>query len=302
MRYIFCIAALLTVLATFTAAEAVQTDALELMSRQPPQATKRLAYGTDPSQFGELWLPSGPGPYPVVVMIHGGCWHASLPGVVLMAHIAEDIRQSGVAVWNIEYRRLGNGGGYPTTFLDIADGMDYLRKISGRYKLDLSHVVAVGHSAGGHLALWAAARNNIKTTSELHREHPLPIRVVVTLAGADDLKAFRNNGAFVCGGPGTIDQLINDHNVRGRAGVDPYADTSPAAMLPLNVEQVIVSGTADTIVPDHFGRDYAALAKAAGDRVRVIDIEGAGHFDVIDPSSNGWKEIKAIILSYTGRK
>lgn len=284
----------------FMGAQAETMSYSDLLSRTPPAASKRLAYGDDPNQFGELWLPDGPGPYPVIVMIHGGCWQDSLPGVVLMDYLAEDMRVSGFAVWNIEYRRLGHGGaGYPGTFLDIANGTDYLRKIDREYNLDTSHVVAVGHSAGGQLALWAAARQRIKPTSALYQADPLPVQMAVTLAGINDLRAYRDAGAAACGGPDTIDRLIN---VPDRSGENPYADTSPAAMLPLNVQQLIVSGSLDPIVPGRFGRNYGLLAKTAGDRVEILEIEGTGHFELIDPTSKAWLMVKDRLLSFAHLK
>ena len=294
------LAALATHLIRLTAVKADTISFSDLLNRPAPVATKQLAYGTDPNQFGELWLPDGPGPFPVLVMIHGGCWLAALPGVVLMAYIAEDMRKSGVAVWNVEYRRLGSeGAGYPGTFLDIANAIDDLRKIGPANHLDLSNVVVTGHSAGGHLALWAAARPRLKRDSALYRADPLPIRTAVTLAGINDLSAYRDKGPSACGGPGTIDQLVG---AEARSGQDLYIDTSPAAMLPLKVEQLIVSGTLDPIVPSRFGRDYGTLAKAAGDPAVTMDLEGAGHFELIDPQSAAWAVIKASLMGYTHLK
>jgi acetyl esterase/lipase len=289
-------AAVLAVVLCFDGARAIQPNFNNLLTGPQPTPGKRLAYGKDPNQFGDLFLPDGPGPYPVVALVHGGCWSASLPGVALVTYLAEDLRKSGVAVWSIEYRRLGDpGGGYPGTFLDIADGMDYLRALADVYNLDISNVVALGHSAGGHLALWAAARGHIKPASALYSANPLPIQAVVTLAGVDDLKDFYDNDKKICGGPSIITDLINP---RGRPGQDPYADTSPAAMLPLHVDQVVVAGTLDTIVPEKFASDYVALAKAAGDPVTMMEMEGAGHLDLINPGSDAWKQVKPVLLSY----
>jgi acetyl esterase/lipase len=122
------VSAILIALApVFTTAIAAQLSYTDLLARQRPVATKRIPYGTAPSQFGELWLPSGSGPHRVVVLIHGGCWRADLPGLELMAYAAEDLRQHGIAVWSIEHRRLGEpGGGYPGTFEDIASAIDWL--------------------------------------------------------------------------------------------------------------------------------------------------------------------------------
>jgi acetyl esterase/lipase len=276
--------------ASFAHAGSLTSD--QLLQRSIITPTKYLAYGSDPQQFGELWLPEGSGPFPVVIMIHGGCWQALPPGLELMTPIADDLRNSGVAVWNIEYRRLSaTGGGYPETFMDVADGVDYLRQIADANKLDLSHVTVLGHSAGGHLALWAAARGRLPKSSTLYRANPLPVGEAVSLAGIGDLKQFAEQGDRICG-PQTIEKLI-DSKTRKYA---PYADTSPASLLPLKVPQLIVSGSVDQAVPTPFGTAYAAKAQAAGDAVTKLEIAGAGHVELIDPKNDAWKQIKETLL------
>jgi acetyl esterase/lipase len=268
----------------------------ELLARPRPNATQRVHYGDAPSQFGDLWLPNGKGPHPALVMIHGGCWRADLPGLELMAYVAEDLRQQGFAVWNIEYRRLGEpGGGYPGSFEDIANGVDWLRKLANANTLNLGNVVAVGHSAGGHLGLWAAARRRLPKASPLYRDNPLSIKAVVSLAGIGDLSDYRAQGPRACGGPSVIDFL---DGAESRGPWDVFDDTSPAAMLPIGVPQAIVSGALDPIVPAAFGRAYAAKAKAAGDPVQEITITDAGHFELIDPQSSAFKEIRSIIAQF----
>ena len=257
----------------------------QLLARPRAAADHRIAYGSDALQFGELWLPRGSGRHPVIVLIHGGCWRADLPGTELMDYMAADLRDRGYAVWNIEYRRIGHpGGGYPGTFLDIAAGLDHLRTIAPQYRLDLRRVAVSGHSAGGHLALWAAARDRLPAESPLRTADPLPVRGVVSLAGIADLDAYRRTGPDACGGPSTIDGLIGVQQPGGR---DVFADTSPPALLPLGDRQMI-SGALDPIVPPRFGEDYVAAAAALGDPARSVVLEGAGHFEVIDPTSAAW--------------
>lgn len=264
----------------------------DLLARERPAATMaRIPYGADPLQFGELWLPEGQGPHPVVALIHGGCWRADLPGVELTAHMAEALRRDGIAVWNVEYRRIGGGGGYPATFQDVAAGLDHLRVLAPQHRLDLSRVVVSGHSAGGHLAAWAAARPKLPADSPLRTADPLTVKAVVSLAGIVDLAAYRTDGPTACGGPATIDGLTGA--ATGRTG-DLYRDTSPAALLPLGVPQAVVSGALDKIVPSRFGEAYGAAAKTAGDRVEIIDFPGAGHFELIDPSSEAWKRLREV--------
>lgn len=255
-------------------------------------APERFAYGSGPSQFGELWLPPAGAPAPVVVMVHGGCWQSSY-GLDLMHALSEDLRGAGIAVWNIEYRRLGEtGGGYPGTFADVGAAVDALRGLATKHPLNLGKVAAVGHSAGGHLALWAAARHRLPANSPIASRDPLRLTGVLTLAGINDLAAYAENGP-ACGGAATINRLID---AGGRPPGSAYADTSPRALLPLGVRQVIASGSRDGIVPAEFGRDYATAAKAAGDKVEDITIPGADHFALIEPGSAAWKTLRPRLL------
>ena len=293
-RTALVVGAILAALApAFTSAMAEQVSYTDLLARHRPVATKRIHYGDAPSQFGDLWLPSGASPHRVVVLIHGGCWRADLPGLELMAYAAEDLRRHGIAVWNIEYRRLGEpGGGYPGSFEDVANAIDWLRNLAKPYRLDLSNVVTAGHSSGGHLALWAAARPRLPKTSPLYRKNSLPIKRVVSLAGIGDLDAYRVHGPGACGGPGVIDLLVGTPS---RGPWDVFTDTSPAALLPIGVPQTIISGAIDPIVPAAFGRVYAARAASAGDRVQEITIAEAGHFELIDPKSSAFEKVRSMI-------
>jgi acetyl esterase/lipase len=287
------VSVMLTLAPLFTTAMAGQISYTDLLARQRPVATKRIHYGAGPSQFGDIWLPLGSGPYPVAVLIHGGCWRADLPGLELMAYAAGDLRRHGIAIWSVEYRRLGEpGGGYPGSFEDIANAIDWLRQLANSYPLDLDNVVVVGHSAGGHLALWAAARARLPKTSPLYRENPLAIKRAISLAGIGDLSAYRVQGPGACGEPRTVDALVG---AAIRGPWDIFSDTSPATLLPLGVPQTIVSGALDPIVPATFGRAYAARAASAGDSVQEITIAGAGHFELIDPESKAFETIRSII-------
>ena len=262
-----------------------------LLAVERAKADTQIAYGADALQFGELWLPQGRGPHPVAVLIHGGCWRADLPGLELMDYMAAALRARGYAVWNLEYRRIGHpGGGYPGTFHDVAMGLDHLRAIAPQYGLDLRRVVVSGHSAGGHLALWAAGRDRLPRNSPLRTADPLKVRGVVSLAGIADLESYRASGPDACGGPETIDGLVDAAHAARR---DLYADTSPPEILPLGVRQVVVSGALDPIVPARFGQEYAAAAAAKSDRAVHVELTGAGHFELIDPTSAIWPRIAA---------
>lgn len=287
---------LVAIVAAWTAAAPAIADPItfrDLLERPRAKPTMTVAYGPAPHQFAELWRPAGKGPHRTLVVIHGGCWRADLPGTELMAYLSEDLRQSGYAVWSIDYRRIGEeGGGYPGTFEDTAAAIDKLRDIAPAQSLDLRKLVAIGHSAGGHLVIWSAARPRLPKTSKLSKANPLPITGVVSLAGINDLKAYRTTGPSACGGPPTIDALTGAVD---RKNINIFADTSPAALLPIGVRQSVISGALDKIVPPAFGKDYAAAAAKSGDQVKEITIEGAGHFELIDPKSDAWKKIRAEI-------
>lgn len=268
----------------------------DLLGRPRPAATERIRYGDAPSQFADLWLPPGNALHPVVAMFHGGCWRADLPGVDLMAYAADDLRAHGVAVWNVEYRRIGeDGGGFPGTFEDTTKALDQLRKTAKAKKLDLKSLVLAGHSAGGHLALWAAAQHRLPKTNPLHRDNLLPIKGVISLAGIADLSRYRAEGPPACGGPRVIDLLVGS---KTRNPFDVFNDTSPVELLPLGVPQAVLSGALDPIVPATFGRAYAAKASAAGDKVQEITFADAGHFELIDPQSSAFATVRSLIAQW----
>jgi acetyl esterase/lipase len=292
--------AALAVLAVATVARAETPKLLTYqdilgMPHAPPG--QRIAYGADPLQFGELSLPKGKGPHPLVVMIHGGCWRADLPGLELQYPLTEGLVAHGWAVWNIEYRRIGHpGGAYPGTFQDVAQAIDAVRGFAKGKSLDLGHVVFMGHSAGGHLAAWAAARPRIAGTSPLAAKAPLLPNAVVTLAGINDLEAYHDKGPDACGGPSVVEDLV-DFKTRGAAA---YADTSPPRMLPLDRGQMVISGELDHIVPPKFGESYGSLAIKSGDAVQVMTIPGAGHYELIDPRSAAWTTLFPLVDALGG--
>ena len=270
----------------------------ELKTTQPDH---KIAYGKDAVQYGELWLPPTPSKIalPVVVLIHGGCWLADLPGPELVAFLADDLRKNGVAVWSLTYRRVGHGGGgYPGTFNDVADGVAHLRALAGKYNLDLSRAVVTGHSAGGHLALWVAAQNRIPAGSMLKRDQAVNFKAVVGIAAIPDLAHFARAGAHACGDK-TVDQLT-DAVARTPAGGTknaPFLDTSPSEMLPLGVKQILIHGVFDGIVPPAIGLRYQTRAKELGESIALITLENAGHFELIAPWTPPGKLVLAKILA-----
>jgi acetyl esterase/lipase len=241
----------------------------------------RLVYGPQPLQFGELYLTGSAGPHPVVILIHGGYWRAR-HGLDLMTGLAEDLAVRGIAAWNIEYRRMGDqGAGWPGTFLDVALAADYLRTIAPAYDLDLLRVITIGHSAGGHLAFWLAARPHIGQNSPLANDNPLALLGAISLAGVVDLElAWRlklSNGAVIDLLGGDFDEVP-----------ERYIAASPAALLPLGIPQILIHGTADESVPLQMSLAYLAKAQAANDVVKLIELEGVDHFALIDPTSDAW--------------
>jgi len=253
-----------------------------------PPAAQRLSYGNDPHQFGELRLPKGKKPFPVVVVIHGGCWYSEYDSSQL-ANFNASLTRLGVATWSLEYRRIGNpGGGWPGTFADVAAGTDHLRVLARSSPLDLKRVIVVGHSAGGQLALWLAARHRLPKDSPLYNKNPLHLRGVVSLAGITDLARFRP----YCGG--AVDKLLGGSPEEFPAR---YKQTSPLQLMPRKVEQRLIHGALDQIVPVDFGRDYAAAARKKGDKVGLTILPNAGHFDLIAPQSSAWPAVENAVRS-----
>jgi acetyl esterase/lipase len=233
----------------------------------------RLEYGPDTSQFGELTLPAGADPAPVAMIVHGGFWRSSY-GLELGRPLAIDLANRGFAAWNVEYRRVGGGGGWTATFDDVAAALDRLADAApGR--LDLDRVVAVGHSAGGHLATWLAARPGLPAGAP-GASPAVTLRGAVSQAGVLDLVDAVERGV---GGAAVTDLL-------GGTPADVperYALASPVARIPIGVPVVCVHGTADANVPI---RQSERFVTAGGGE--LVALPGVDHFAVIDPSSDAW--------------
>jgi acetyl esterase/lipase len=235
----------------------------------------RIAYGDHPSQFGELTVPEGP-PRAVVVVVHGGFWRQR-HGLELGRPLAADLAASGFAAWNVEYRRVGGDGGWPATFDDVAAAVDLLAGPAGG-RLPLDRVVAVGHSAGGHLATWLAARPGLPP--DVPGAAPaVRLRGVVSQAGVLDLVDAERNGV----GNGAASDLLGG----GPDEVpDRYALASPVSRLPIGVPVVCVHGTADVNVPIRQSERFVA---AAGEEAELVALPGADHFALIDPDADAWR-------------
>lgn len=247
----------------------------------PPDA--RIPYGNDPSQFGDLYLPDPSYPAPVIVMIHGGCWQAAYD-LAPLGECCAALRAAGYAVWSLEYRRLGNGGGWPQTFHDVAAGVDHLRVLAGTYPLNLARVIAVGHSAGGQLGLWLTARPKLPATSALTTPDPLPIHGVVALAAVANLA--QGVTATACGA--ACAELVA-HDPRR------YAEASPHLLMPLGVPHYHLVGSDDLIVPAAYVAAFVAAARQAGDTAHLTILPRCGHFELTTPHSAAWPAVVGAI-------
>jgi acetyl esterase/lipase len=266
----------------------------DLLGRPMPQADQRIAYGPGENQFAELWLPKSRGRHPVVLMVHGGCWRARVAKLTIMNYVADDLRRRGLAVWNIEYRGVDQpGGGYLGTFQDVAAAADALRGVARTHDLDLRRIVVVGHSAGGHLGAWLAARPRLPASSPLRSGDPMRVAAVVNLGGLPDLEADKAAGDTAACGAAVVDQLTGPPSA---ARPDVFADTSPAERLPLGVRQAVINATRDAIAPPWLGRAYAERARRAGEDVTFTEIADAGHVELIAPGTPAWEKAARIIV------
>jgi acetyl esterase/lipase len=264
----------------------------DLLSRPRPKAQQTVRWGTGATDVVDVWLPDGAGPHPVVLMVHGGCWQKSIADRTLMDWAAEDLRTQGMAVWNIEYRGVDEaGGGYPGTFLDVAHAADAMRTHAVGFNLDLMKVAAFGHSAGGHLAMWLAARPKLPRNSPMWTEDPLKLVGVVNSGGLADLKASAPVTQRECLAS-IMDQLTGDISAQ-RA--DVLSDTSPVSMFPLRVRQVSMNGEEDGIAPAMLGEDITRKAKAAGDRAEVVVVPATGHVELVAPGTDAFAREVAVL-------
>ena len=263
----------------------------------------KYQYGGGPSQWGELFLPELPagGEHRgVVVVIHGGYWRSQY-GAELGEPIAKDLAAHGMAAWNLEYRRAGNGGGWPNTFIDVLAGLDKLDELGGRHALNVGRVVALGHSAGGHLAAWAAGRGKLAQLGLPDADRQVPrtsdasavhLTGVVSQSGllnlAEAEKLNLSNGAVsnLLGGSSSK----YPHRYR-------YAD--PMTALPLVVPVIAVHGSEDTTVPLGQSESYVNAGAAAHMNVRLVKVPG-DHYALIDPKTAAYRTCRELIQSLLG--
>jgi len=253
-----------------------------ILDKKPPEPDTRVPYGADANQFIDVRIPAGKGPHPVVFFIHGGYWRARYD-LIHAGHLCSALAKSGIATWNVEYRRVGNpGGGWPGTFEDIRSAYHLLQteKPGPASKFDLKRLCVAGHSAGGHLALCLAA-------FEMTATRVLSLAGVLDLRRAWELHLSNNAVAEFLGGSPS---QVPDH----------YREASPMERSIPQAVQKLVHGTADDSVPYEISKGYYEHKKKAGENVELITLEKTDHFQIIDPSSAVWSKIQQIFVSLTG--
>jgi acetyl esterase/lipase len=231
----------------------------------PPAAPERIVYGPKPLQFGDWREPHADGSSPLVILLHGGAWKSTF-NLIHLGHMAIALTAEGYRTFNVEFRRVGDpGGGWRGSFEDVLAAVDY---ILDRPDVDRDRVVLAGHSAGGHLALLAAS------------ERKLP---VIAMAAGSDLEAWQSDAALA---------FLGDPS-KG-------AEASPRNRIPLGVRQIFIHGSDDDQVPAWLSAAFVAAARSAGDEAELVELEGAGHFDMIDPQSAHWSRLVDCVRSILG--
>jgi acetyl esterase/lipase len=243
-------------------------------------------YGDHPSQVGELFFPEEADAPPVCIVLHGGYWRERYDRS-LMEELCLDLASHGWAAWNLEYRRVGGGGGWPETLADVAAGVDILPEVDA--PLDLACVTAVGHSAGGHLALWAAARPTLAAGTP-GSDPGVRIAAVVSQAGVADLRL----AAELSPSAEPTRALLGDPE----GDPDAYEHASPRARVPLRVPQLLLHGSRDDVVSPRIAESYAEAAVAAGDPCQLVVLPDTGHFEHIDASSSAWRTARDWLEDY----
>jgi acetyl esterase/lipase len=267
---------------------------MDILSRPLLTADHRIHYGAGPYQFGDLWIPQARSGslVPLVVFFHGGWWKSQYD-LGYAGYLCAALKQEGIATWSVEYRRVGEtGGGWPATFQDAATGFDFAATLAKSYPLDLTRVIAMGHSAGGHLAFWVAGRHHIDLHSEIYQPRPqVPLRGAIALAGAVDLRLTIDlSGYFTF----AHDKQEVYALMGGKPGdlADRYQAGNPGDLLPFQVPQLLIQGTADDQIPAELPSRWAEMSRRQGNQVTVSILPSADHFDVVDPESKAWGTVR----------
>lgn len=290
--------ALALMVATPALAQRLRPADVDKLPSSPPTLTE--AYGSEPAHVGDLRLPPGPGPHPVVIVIHGGCWWKGFATRQNTAALATRLTQMGFATWNIEYRQVGEtgpdgkyggdpGAGWPGTFRDWAAATDHLRALAKRYPLDLARVAVTGHSAGAHAALWVASRSRLRQDSDVASLDPLKIGAVVAIDGPGDPASEIATFEKGCGVPAGTAMF------GGTPAQQPkrWAEGNPQAMLPLGVKSGLVS--ASLFLSPAAAARWVTEARKGNDKSSALILGGTGHFEVIAPGSPVWSQVEAFL-------
>ena len=272
----------------------------DLLNETVAPADHRISYGSGELNFGELRLPKSAARHPLLILVHGGCWADRLPNLdpratsfELLRPMGAALADMGIATWNVEYARVGNaGGGWPGTFQDLSRAVDYVRALAKTYPIDLSRVAVAGHSSGGQLALWIAARPKLSRASELYGKDPLRIRAVIDLDGPPDLATSQPFERRMCPIPAITDFMGGSPEQFAAR----YAQASATPFLPLGVRQELISGSLLRAIRPQLAA-YETAARSKGDSVSVTELAGSGHFDMLSPHAPYWKTVSERIAA-----
>jgi len=259
----------------------------DLLTRAKPSPDATIRYGDDALQIVDVWVPKGQGPHPAVIMIHGGCWQTAVAERDIMNWIADDLRSHGVGVWNIEYRGVDRGGGMPGTYEDVGRAADLFVAEGAKHGLDTGGTrIAIGHSAGGHLALWLARRPALAADDVLRGADPIRIDLAISQGGLPDLRAGSASVGHACGADAPAAMARGD-----------YARTSPPEMPVGTARETQFNNDGDHVTPPATGAAYSAAMAKRGVTVPMEVTPGEGHVELIAPDSVSWRKQRDAILA-----
>ena len=294
------------------ALSAILSTLLSLWAPQAALAQTKIAYGPDPMQYGELSMPQGSGPFPVVTFLHAGCWRSSEGMMNSYRAMAKAMTDQGIAAWNMQYRgATSDGGGWPGTWLDIANGFDALQEVAETYPIDLQKAVVVGHSSGGHYGAWLAMRSQLPPNSEIYVEPKVsPMALVMADAYINPLviDSIGDSGEIYCGEP-LLEKLVGGPV---KDNIDNFQAISPLEWLPWGIPQEYIVSTYryPLTLPRVLAQgktsmrkvpDYPALAVIAGDEINVRLISNEGHGDFVKEGARGYYATISAVLRLLGK-